>query len=59
MKENISLQKYNTFGLNVSCRYFEELKEINQLEHIQTLPLFKKKPTYIRWWQQCVVYSKF
>ena len=32
--ENISLKKYNTFGIDVKARYFVELKNEEQIEEI-------------------------
>jgi len=45
IQENVSLKPYNTFGVDVSARYFaevnsvEELKETLKLSNSQTLPL--------------------
>ena len=34
IQENISLKKYNTFGIDVKARYFVELKNEEQIEEI-------------------------
>ena len=34
IQENISLKKYNTFGIDVKARYFIELKNEEQIEEI-------------------------
>lgn len=39
-QNNISLKKYNTFGIEAQARYFKELNDINQLGTLNTLPSF-------------------
>lgn len=34
MKENISLKKYNTFGIDVNCQYYQTFNTSNELEKI-------------------------
>src|SRR5690554_5608123 len=44
IQENISLKKHNTFGIDVSARYFvriereEQLKELFSIEHFHSIP---------------------
>lgn len=42
MHENFSLKPYNTFGIDVSARYFEELNDLQQLANLKSLPCFER-----------------
>ncbi|MBS1638009.1 MAG: UDP-N-acetylmuramate dehydrogenase [Bacteroidetes bacterium] len=37
---NVSLQPFNTFGIQASCRYFTEINSINDLQELQKEPAF-------------------
>lgn len=40
MKENVSLQNLNTFGIEASARYLQTLVDINELNNLNSLPFF-------------------
>ncbi|MEO5645597.1 MAG: UDP-N-acetylmuramate dehydrogenase [Bacteroidia bacterium] len=47
IKENISLKLLNTFGMDVSARWFAELKEKSQLDELFASADWKNKPRFI------------
>jgi UDP-N-acetylmuramate dehydrogenase len=47
IQENISLKSYNTFGLDVSCRYFAEVTTIEELKDVLQNELCKKHQLFI------------
>jgi UDP-N-acetylmuramate dehydrogenase len=42
LQENVSLKPYNTFGLEVTARYFTRFSSASELEQINTLPAFRQ-----------------
>ena len=47
IKENISLRKYNTFGIDVQAKYFASFDSIEQLQDILLLPNFQHESKLI------------
>ena len=41
IKSNVSLLPYNTFGIDVACRSFVEIKTIDELLELQSTSQFK------------------
>ncbi len=47
IQENISLKKYNTFGMNVSAKYFYRFSTVDQMQEIGASETFKHNPVLI------------
>lgn len=47
IKENHSLKAYNSFGIDVSSRYFTEIKDLEQLRELLVSDLFKNNSRLI------------
>jgi len=47
IKENISLRKYNTFGIDVQAKYFASFNSIEKLQEILLLPNFQHESKLI------------
>ncbi len=47
VKENVSLRKYNTFGIDVTARYFAEFHSVSDINEILSDPTFLNTPKLI------------
>jgi len=47
IQENISLKKYNTFGMDVSARYFYAFSTVDQMQEIGASDTFKHYPVLV------------
>jgi UDP-N-acetylmuramate dehydrogenase len=47
IQENISLKKYNTFGMNVLARYFYAFSTVDQMQEIGASDTFKNYPVMV------------
>ena len=47
IKENLSLKKYNTFGIDVKAKYFAEVFSIDELRELLSLDKYKVLPKFI------------
>lgn len=45
--ENISLKKYNTFGMNVSAKYFYQFSTVDKMQEIGATETFKHYPVLV------------
>ena len=43
MKTNVNLKPYNSFGFNATAKYFEEIKDVNDLQRLMRMPEYKKE----------------
>jgi UDP-N-acetylmuramate dehydrogenase len=47
IQENISLKPYNTFGMNVSAKYFYQFSTVDQMQEIGASETFKHYPVLV------------
>ncbi len=47
IEENLSLKKYNTFGIDVKAKYFAEVFSIEELKELLSLEKYKNLPKFI------------
>ncbi len=47
IQENVSLKPFNTFGLDVTCRYFAEVTNIEELKEVLQSEICKKNELFI------------
>ena len=47
LQENISLKPYNTFGIDVQARFFAEVVNIDDLNELSSLAVFKENPVLV------------
>jgi len=45
--QNYSLKKHNTFGLDISCKFYAEVENENEIRHVLSEKLFKDSPKLI------------
>ncbi len=58
LEENKNLRSYNTFGLNVSCRYFTEISSISDLKELLSQPVFQQNKRLILGGGSNVLFTK-
>jgi UDP-N-acetylmuramate dehydrogenase len=47
LKENVSLKPYNTFGINVSAKYFANFTSLDELKELLTNSKFQTPDSYL------------
>src|SRR6478736_9022708 len=58
IKENISLRPYNTFGIDVSTRYFVRITSASDFQELITTSVYKNNPTLILGGGSNVLFTK-
>ncbi len=58
IEENKNLRSFNTFGLDVNCRYFAEISSISELKELMATPVFTSNKRLILGGGSNVLFTK-